>query len=262
MAADAAALFAAYQHRLFRYFCRAVGQTETARDLTQDVFLRVSRTAIPEAADGEVRAWLFQIARNLALDHHRKRLRQPEPSVLADEGSRSPSQDVDLAVHAALAALADLDRDVFLMREVAGLGYEEIGRACGLTRDAVRSRIHRARLQLGEALAAPIATRRTIPMRQSGRQARGWTCERYTRSHLGFSGRRTVRFDRVGRGAQRTGGTRLAHRPDRVAASHADRRQRRSRVERPQVVALFAARACRSGGDFCCSRLRGCWLVC
>jgi RNA polymerase sigma-70 factor (ECF subfamily) len=169
MAADAAALFAAHQHRLFRYFCRAVGQPETARDLTQDVFLRVSRTTIPVAADGEVRAWLFQIARNLALDYHRKRLRHPEPSGLV-ETARPPSQDVDLAVNEALAALPDLDRDVFLMREVAGLGYEEIGRACGLTSDAVRSRIHRARLQLREALASPIASRRTIPMRHSGRQ--------------------------------------------------------------------------------------------
>jgi RNA polymerase sigma-70 factor, ECF subfamily len=90
--------------------------------------------------------------------------------VLTDEAARSPSQEVDLAVNNALAALADLDRDAFLMREVVGLSYEEIGRACGLTPDAVRSRIHRARLQLREALAAPIATRRTIPMRQSGRQ--------------------------------------------------------------------------------------------
>jgi RNA polymerase sigma-70 factor (ECF subfamily) len=77
---------------------------------------------------------------------------------------------VDLAVKLALAALPELDRDVFLMRELAGLGYEEIGRACGLTPDAVRSRIHRARLQLREQLAAPIATRRTIPMRHSGRE--------------------------------------------------------------------------------------------
>jgi RNA polymerase sigma-70 factor, ECF subfamily len=169
MPADAAALFAAHQHRLFKYFCRAVGQPETARDLTQDVFLRVSRTTIPVAADGEVRAWLFQIARNLALDYHRKRLRHPEPSELLD-AARLPSQDVDFAVNEALAALPDLERDVFLMREVAGLGYEEIGRACGLTSDAVRSRIHRARLQLREVLASPIATRRAIPMRHSGRQ--------------------------------------------------------------------------------------------
>src|SRR3977135_1047450 len=159
MAADAATLFAAHQHRLFRYFCRAVGQADTARDLTQDVFLRLSRTTIPAAPDVEVRAWLFQIARNLALDHHRRRLRHPEPSALTDERARLPSQDVDLAVNEALAALPDLDRDVFLMREVAGLGYEEIGRACGLTPDAVRSRIHRTRLQLRQDLASPLATR-------------------------------------------------------------------------------------------------------
>ena len=171
MADDTAALFAAYQRRLFKYFCRAVGETETARDLTQDVFVRVSKATIPAASDGEVRAWLFKIARNLAIDHHREHLRRPEQSVLMDEAVRAPSQDVDLAVNEALAALGDLDRDVFLMREVAGLGYEEIGRACGLTPDAVRSRIHRARLQLREHLASPIATRRTIPMRLSGRQS-------------------------------------------------------------------------------------------
>lgn len=172
MADDTAALFAAHQHRLFKYFCRAVGETETARDLTQDVFVRVSKTAIPAASDGEIRAWLFKIARNLAIDHHRENRRRPEASELVDEAARSPSQDVDLAVNAALATLADLDRDVFLMREVAGLGYEEIGRACALTPDAVRSRIHRARLQLRAGLASPIATRRTIPMRQSGREPR------------------------------------------------------------------------------------------
>jgi len=170
MAPDAEALFAAHQNRLFRYLCRAVGHADTARDLTQDVFVRVSRATIPAAADGEIRAWLFQIARNLALDHHRRHLRRPELSALTDAAARLPSQDVDVAVNEALAVLTDVDRDVFLMREVAGLGYEEIARACGLTPDAVRSRIHRARLQLRELLASPIATRRTIPMRHSGRQ--------------------------------------------------------------------------------------------
>jgi RNA polymerase sigma-70 factor (ECF subfamily) len=116
-----------------------------------------------------VRAWLFRIARNLALDHHRERLRRPQPVALVDEGSRVASQDVDFAVNQALATLADVDRDVFLMREVAGLGYEEIGRTCDLTPDAVRSRIHRARLHLRAQLAAPVATRQSMPMRLSGR---------------------------------------------------------------------------------------------
>ena len=115
MAVDPEALFAAHQHRLFRYFCRVVGKADTARDLTQDVFLRVTRASVPPAAEGEVGAWLFQIARNLALDHQRKRLRQPEPSALTDESARLPSQDVDLAVNEALAALPPLDRDVFTL---------------------------------------------------------------------------------------------------------------------------------------------------
>jgi RNA polymerase sigma-70 factor (ECF subfamily) len=173
MSVDPEALFTANRHRVFRYFCRAVGQAETARDLTQDVFVRVTRTAIPDAADGDVKAWLFRIARNIALDHHRQRSRRPEAVALTDERAQPPSQDVDLAVNRALAALPDVDRDVFLMREVGGLGYDAIARACDLTPDAVRSRIHRARLELRANLAAPIATRRTIPMRLSGRDSKG-----------------------------------------------------------------------------------------
>jgi RNA polymerase sigma factor (sigma-70 family) len=107
MVTDPEALFTAHQHRLVRYFYRAVGHAETARDLTQDVFLRVSRSTIPDATDAEVRAWLFQIARNLALDHHRKRARHPEPLALVDDRARLPSQDVDLAVNEALAVLPD-----------------------------------------------------------------------------------------------------------------------------------------------------------
>ena len=167
--ADPEGLFAANYQRLFRYFCRAVGRAETARDLTQEVFLRVSRTPIPAAGDGDLRAWLFRIARNLAIDHHRNSLRHPEPTMLVGEPTRSPSQDVNLAVNEALASLSALDRDVFLMREVAGLSYEEIAQACELTADAVRSRIHRTRLQLRDLLAAPIATSRMTAMSRSGK---------------------------------------------------------------------------------------------
>lgn len=175
MTVDPDALFAANEHRLFKYFCRAVGQVDTARDLTQDVFVRVTRasttTGIPAVPDGELRAWLFRIARNLALDHHRQHARRPEPVPLADDGSRGATQDVDFAVNQALATLPDLDRDVFLMREVVGLGYDEIASTCDLTPDAVRSRIHRARLHLRSQLSAPIATRQTRPLRVSGSES-------------------------------------------------------------------------------------------
>ena len=134
MRANAEALYNANQRGLFRYFCRAVGHAETARDLTQDVFVRVSRSVIPAAPEAALRGWLFQIARNLALDHHRRGQRRPPAEPLTDT-ARPASQDTSAAVNEALASLADVDRDVFLMREVAGLGYDEIATACGLTPD-------------------------------------------------------------------------------------------------------------------------------
>jgi DNA-directed RNA polymerase specialized sigma24 family protein len=48
--ADPETLFAAHHQGLFRYLCRAVGRAEAARDLTQEVFLRVTRTQIPAAS--------------------------------------------------------------------------------------------------------------------------------------------------------------------------------------------------------------------
>ena len=73
-----------------------------------------------------------------------------------------------VALKQALATLPDLDRDVFLLREVSGLSREEIATACDLTPDAVRSRIHRARLELRAVLAAPIKALRQEHIRPLG----------------------------------------------------------------------------------------------
>ena len=165
---DPERLFAANYHPLFRYFCRAAGSAETARDLTQEVFVRVSRGRSPSGPEDGLKPWLFRIAKNLVLDHHRLGRRRPAPVTLIAEPSRTASQDTEVAVNEALASLSPVDRDVFLMREVAGLGYEEIAAACDLSADAVRSRIHRTRLQLRQQLAAPIATFRTLAIRRTG----------------------------------------------------------------------------------------------
>ncbi len=75
-----------------------------------------------------------------------------------------------MAVKEALASRAPLDRDVFLMREVAGLSYDQIAGACDLTGGAVRSRLHRTRLELRDRLAAAIATSRTTALTRSARR--------------------------------------------------------------------------------------------
>ena len=166
--ADAEGLFAANHSRLFRYFCRAVGRAETARDLTQEVFLRVSRTAIREDADGDLSG--------LAVSHRQESRARPSPQRGCGTRSRwrwsmnrrDPRRRTSTSPSTRPSPRCPtLDRDVFLMREVAGLGYEEIATACELTPDAVRNRIHRTRLLLREQLAAPIATSRTMATSRS-----------------------------------------------------------------------------------------------
>lgn len=163
--ADSEPLITKYYDRVLRYMYRASGRADTARDWTQDVFLRVSRATVPTANDGQLAGWLFRIARNVVLDRAREKKRRPQGVSHPGVAATAASQETAAAVQEALVALADLDRDVFLMRELAGLGYDEIATACDLTPGAVRSRIHRARLQLRAQLAAPIAAQRAGPMR-------------------------------------------------------------------------------------------------
>jgi RNA polymerase sigma-70 factor (ECF subfamily) len=170
--ADAETLFTLYQDRLRRYLGRASGEVELARDLTQEVFLRVSRVSIPIAPDSQLAGWLFRIARNVALDHHRQRGRRPQEALGTFDRGKGASQETTVALNQALSMLPELDRDVFLMREMSGLSYDEIANACELTPDAVRNRIHRARLQLREVLAGSLSTLRTSQIRTIGRTPR------------------------------------------------------------------------------------------
>ena len=157
--ADTSLDFTAHRRDVFRYVSRVVGRADAANDLTQEVFLRLSRTPWPVGTDGERRAWMFKVARNVALNYLRDAARRPALVEMAD-AARPATQELAAALDQALAALAELDRDVFLMREEAGLSYGEIAAACELTSDAVRARLHRARAQLREALAGPIADQR------------------------------------------------------------------------------------------------------
>jgi RNA polymerase sigma-70 factor (ECF subfamily) len=149
------ALFARYRTPVYRFLCRLLGDRAVAEDLTQDVFLR-ALGATYEPSDRE-RAWIFQVARNLARDHAR-RLVHRRPAVLdePDEPLTFVDHSVAIAVHTAIRALPDLEREMFLMREVAGLTYDEIALACDVTTDAVRNRLHRARMTLRQALAPPV----------------------------------------------------------------------------------------------------------
>lgn len=143
-------LFVRHRDPVFRFLRRFVRDRSVAEDLTQETFVRALGASY--TANGQERAWVFQVARNLARDHLRARARVPLTAELNENARTSPDSSLALELDSALATLADDDREVFLLKEVAGLAYAEIALACGLTSDAVRSRLHRARLALRKQL--------------------------------------------------------------------------------------------------------------
>jgi RNA polymerase sigma-70 factor (ECF subfamily) len=156
-------LFRRHHLRIYHYFRRCTRDTGAAEDLTQEVFLRVIKGLRSYRTEGREEAWIFTIARNVMLNHRRQRAKEPQHAELeGDEPSRSRDPSSRLALDQALGRLSDLDRDVFLLREVGGLSHGEIATICDITNDATRSRIYRAR----EAL------RSTLVERTGGRVAR------------------------------------------------------------------------------------------
>lgn len=166
--APAERLYLAYQPQVLRYLTRMLGQRETAQDLTQETFLRAGRG--DETGDeAHSRARIFHIARNVALNHLRDTSRHAALAPEAAGPQSAEAQETSLLVRDALAQLAPIDRDVFLMRESGGLGYDEIAKACDITEDAVRSRLQRARQALRVLLAGTLATSRARGIRFTGR---------------------------------------------------------------------------------------------
>lgn len=148
---DPRILFDRHHLGVYRFLRRLLRNDAEAEDLTQETFLRVIRGLPRYRPEGNEAAWVFGIARNLAANRRRDVGRRP---ATVDGASDIPTGTPPaLELREALDALGELDRDCFLLRETGGLGYAEIAATCGITEDAVRSRIHRARGALRAALA-------------------------------------------------------------------------------------------------------------
>lgn len=134
---------------------RLTGNRDEARDLAQDVFVRVYRN-LDRYRPGTFEGWLYRITKNLFLDRMRRRARvRMEP--LPDEEWRQPPEsgpgpaeaaeagvlrdDLELA----LQDLAPLFRTAVVLCDVQGLSYDEIASTTGWPIGTVRSRIHRGR---------------------------------------------------------------------------------------------------------------------
>jgi RNA polymerase sigma-70 factor (ECF subfamily) len=158
------------RHRtpVFSFLLRLTGDRGRAEDLCQETLLRVVRASERWQERARFRAWLYAIARNLAVDEARRAALRRASSLdvtapgapdRAPETSPGPEAAAAAALlrpklEAALAALPAEQREVFLLREHAGLRFAEIAEATGVPENTVKSRMRYALEGLREALAA------------------------------------------------------------------------------------------------------------
>ena len=162
-----------YGGRLLAVARRIVGTEEDARDVVQDAFLNAFKNLDRFEGNAKLSTWLHRIAVNAALMKLRTRKRKPEqpidallPSFLEDghheERFQSWEEPVDKALERAetrelvrrqIDALPESYRTVLVLRDIEGLDTEETATMLGLSVNATKIRLHRARQALRAMLA-------------------------------------------------------------------------------------------------------------
>ncbi len=167
-------LLARYRRPLFNFVLRSVRDVSRAEELLQEVFLRVVQRSGEFRGQSKFSTWLYTIARNQCIDHGRKmafrrhasldapsRSAEDEhgPTLLDRVASDTPGSDreaigrqLKAAIAAAIDALPEEQREVFLMRQVQNLAFKEIALVVGTSENTVKSRMRYALERLQEAL--------------------------------------------------------------------------------------------------------------
>ncbi|MGN6608686.1 MAG: RNA polymerase sigma factor SigE [Jatrophihabitans sp.] len=149
--------------RVYRLAFRLSGNRADAEDLTQETFIRVFRS-LAKYQPGTFEGWLHRITTNLFLDMVRRRQRIRFDALPDDVGDRLASHEagpdqtyqdthLDPEIQRALDALPPDFRVAVVLCDLEQLSYEEIAATLGIKVGTVRSRIHRGRVLLREALA-------------------------------------------------------------------------------------------------------------
>jgi RNA polymerase sigma-70 factor (ECF subfamily) len=162
------------RHRkpLFNFILRFVRDPAAAEDVTQETFLRLIKGADAYQRQAKFTTWLYTIARNLCVDAARRGKHRKAASLDApigdDDGSASlldfvpdgaagvdrqaQSRELGARLRQAIESLPDEQREIFLLREVADLQFNEIAAVVGCPENTVKSRMRYALEKLREAL--------------------------------------------------------------------------------------------------------------
>jgi RNA polymerase sigma factor (sigma-70 family) len=146
---------------LYGFLMRLSGRAELAEDLLQETWERLARSAAELPAETELRPWLFTVARNLYRSHRRWTLldldRLRELGWLPQQVSASPLEALaasvtERALEQAIAKLPVEQREVLLLCSVSGFEPTQAAAMLGLSAEATRKRLERARAKLRESL--------------------------------------------------------------------------------------------------------------
>jgi len=145
---------------LYNVAYRLAGNDADARDLVQEALVRVRRGLV-SYTPGSLEGWLARIVTNVFLDEVRRRKRRvtvalpenPDTVLPASPGADAAAGDLSDEVQAALGSLPDEFRVAVVLCDVVGLSYDEIAAQQQVPVGTVRSRIHRGRRMLREALS-------------------------------------------------------------------------------------------------------------
>lgn len=161
-------LVSRYQARLYNAAVRLVDNADDAADVVQDSFLNAYTSLASFKGDAEFFTWLYRIAFNSAISLKRKRravysldtgsgeggIDPDDPNESARPGAALERSEEEALLQAAIARLSHEHREVLVLKDIEGLKYEVIAEMLGVPIGTIRSRLHRARLELKDLLPA------------------------------------------------------------------------------------------------------------
>jgi RNA polymerase sigma-70 factor (ECF subfamily) len=168
-AAALEALLVRYQPHLYRFGLRMCGNEDDAGDVAQESLISMARSLRDFRGDSSVSSWLYTIARRFCIKKRRRGKFAPvreesldAPGIdaarqIADPGpspeQTATSRELQHALTHAIDRLEPAQREVLVLRDVEGLSAPEVAEILGLSVDAVKSRLHRARVAVRHGLA-------------------------------------------------------------------------------------------------------------
>jgi RNA polymerase sigma-70 factor (ECF subfamily) len=174
-----AKLLERYAPAVYRFGAKMCRDPEDAKDVMQDTLLAAARGLREFRGGAALSTWLFTIARSFCIKKRRQRVGAPTEMVaLESDGSQGLAADgtapdeaaegreIRAALDGAIAELEPMYREVLVLRDVEGLTAPEVATVLGIGVDAVKSRLHRARLTVRDRLAPLLSPRE--PSQPSG----------------------------------------------------------------------------------------------